>query len=205
MSRAHDSPLRMMNPSLSLYFYEPRSALAEPHVSCLRIPTVAFCSPDERRYKEFCKTGGFEVYMPCWELNELLAVGTYIRRNDKSLPDEHKELLSDENIRGRCKRFGGIFRHVIPVHAQHVAQCKKSRHKAIAQLTYTPNLRALLRQSDLGPLQISDWICQYDVARSGENAFKQQRLQLVNGEIREMLKENMEKVDLNTRIDAQSQ
>jgi hypothetical protein len=125
--------------------------------------------------------------MPCWELNELLAVGTHIRKND-------------ENICGRCERFRDIFRHVIPVHAQHVAQCKKSRHKAIAQLTYTPNLRALLRQSDLGTLQISDWICQYDVGKSGNNAFKQERLQFVSGEIREMLKENKEKVDLNMRI-----
>jgi len=192
--------LSLMNPSSALYFFEPLSFHVEPHFNDLDVPTVAFCSPDERRYKEFCKNGGFQVYMPCWELEELLAVGTYIRNNDKNLSERNKELLSDENIRYRFEKFGGIFRHVIPRDSDHVKRCEESQDKAIAQLIHAPNLSELLSQSDIGPLEVSHWICQYDVAKADLNAFKQHTLQFVNDNIRERLKENMEKVDLDTRI-----
>jgi hypothetical protein len=55
------------------------------------------------------KNGGVKLYMPCWERDELLAIGTYIRNNDMSFSEDNKELLSEKNIRDRFQKFGGYF------------------------------------------------------------------------------------------------
>jgi len=107
-------------------------------------------------------------------------------------------MLSEENIRGRYERFGGNFRHV-----KFVADCQFFQDKEIRLLLFPQNLNKLLHDRDIGPLEASSWICQYDVVRTGE----QVRMHLNNtrssastmpSEAR--CREHIGKVDLHARI-----
>ena len=101
--------LRSLDPDTSLYLFEPGSSKIEPMYMDHDIRTIATCSPDTVRYKEFCKSGALKYYMPCWTLAELKAVGNRIVQNNPSL----KEFMSPQAIEERYKRFGGIMRYVI--------------------------------------------------------------------------------------------
>ena len=39
------------------------------------------CSPNNKRYKEFCKNSAAKFYMPVWKLDELQLVAAHIREN----------------------------------------------------------------------------------------------------------------------------
>ena len=62
------------------------------------------------RYKEFCKNGAIKYCMPCWTLQELKSIGSYIANHE--LKD--KDFMHPQAIEERYKRFGGIIQYVIP-------------------------------------------------------------------------------------------
>ena len=45
------------------------------------VQTVLTCSPNNKRYKEFCKNSAAKFYMPVWKLDELQLVAAHIREN----------------------------------------------------------------------------------------------------------------------------
>ena len=92
------------------------------------------------------------------------------------------------------------FRHVIPRHVNFVADCQFSQDEEIRLLDFPPSLNKLLHERDIGPLEASPWICQYDVVRTGQNAFEQHSLQYVNDTIGSKVREHISKVDLHARI-----
>ena len=80
------SMLKFMDPDNSLYLFEPVESLTEPvYYPNRAIRTIATCSPNPVRYKEFCKNGAVKFYMPCWTLEELKSLGSYIYKNDKMI------------------------------------------------------------------------------------------------------------------------
>ena len=93
-----------------MYLFEPLSSKIEPIYNDHEIWTIATCSPDAARYKEFCKNGACKYYMPCWTLAELETVGNHIVKGNHA----PKEFMSPQAIEERYKRFGGIIRYVIP-------------------------------------------------------------------------------------------
>ena len=60
--------LRCFDPKTTIYFFESGSSKVEPMWESIRMPIFASCSPDEVRYKEFCKNGGIKLYMPLFKL-----------------------------------------------------------------------------------------------------------------------------------------
>ena len=54
---------------LTLLLVEPESSLEEPRM--FGVQTVLTCSPNNKRYKEFCKNSATKFYMPVWKLDEL--------------------------------------------------------------------------------------------------------------------------------------
>jgi len=192
--------LSLMDPSKSIYFFEPAECKREPYFGNLDIPTVAFCSPDPVRYKEFCKNGGEMLYMPCWSQDELLVVGRFLRDNDDNLSAENRALLADKEVLERFSQFGGIFRHVIPSRPSYVERCHISQTRAINDFSHSSQRDFFLYKSDLGPQELSHWICQYDVARSGEGAFRNPRLQFVNADVRSKIIKVVNQISLEERI-----
>jgi hypothetical protein len=84
----------------SIYLFEPEVFKIEPYIGGLYIPTISTVSPDQRRYKEFCKNGGVQFFMPLWTLEDLLVVGKDMRENVK-FPTELQDLYKDEKIKER--------------------------------------------------------------------------------------------------------
>ena len=94
--------LKFMDPDNSLYLFE---SLIEPVYYLNRaIWTIATSSPNPMRYKEFCKNGAAKFYMPCWTLEELKSLGSYIYEDDEMI----------NTIEDGYKRFGGIIHYVFP-------------------------------------------------------------------------------------------
>ena len=54
-TKANPSILNELDQCATLYLYEPEDRLGEPFHGVWRGQTIATCSPDERRYKEFEK------------------------------------------------------------------------------------------------------------------------------------------------------
>lgn len=96
-------------PESALYLYEPRAEHMEPVQSNLK--TIATCSPDMCRYKEFCKHGAIKFYMPACLLEELKVVGAHVASNCTA---DLKDFYAPEEIEKRFERFGEIMRYVIP-------------------------------------------------------------------------------------------
>jgi hypothetical protein len=95
--------MTFFNPKHTYLFFDPLSIEnTVPYNST--VPVIATVSPKLERYKEFEKNGGLRYYVPCWRLDELLALGSYLFEGDP------KKLSL---IRDRFDKFGGILRHVI--------------------------------------------------------------------------------------------
>ena len=65
-SQVMPSLLRYLDPSTTLYLFEPGSTLIHPFYELFTGKVIATCSPDERRYKELVKNGATMFYMPGW-------------------------------------------------------------------------------------------------------------------------------------------
>ena len=116
-----------IQPDAALFLIEPEDSLTEPVFT--NIPTILTCSPDRRRYHEFEKKGAVKVYMPVWELDELQLVGAHICRHTNN--EFHKKVLTSEEIASRYYRFGGIARHVIPVHEGALTSAERMQEQVL--------------------------------------------------------------------------
>ena len=127
------------------------------------LKTILTASPDQRRYKEFKKSGALKVFMPTWTLNELLTVGADVR--EKSVDRALKELNTPEKIEDRFKRFGGIFRYVIADYAHTVSDAESAQLVAMdsvrSSLLYVA--RDNLERRDEAKDNVSHFMLQYDV------------------------------------------
>ena len=134
-SHSTASILRMFDRCTTLYLYEPKDKLEEPFYAASGarpVQIIATYSPDERRYKEFKKSGMIKFYMPCWTLNELQAVGAYM---DSTYHEKLEVDFSPEAISDRFKRFGGIFRYVLPCSKLSLLQAKRDQLAVLSHTT----------------------------------------------------------------------
>jgi hypothetical protein len=114
--------LDYFSPDKAVYLYEPGYSLSPPTMTSLITYTTV--SPDPTRYKEFTKKSGVsKLYMPTYQLQELLEIGEYVKKYYEQLP--RSELLLDQTaqfvlnnynedfIKSRYNKFGGIIRRVL--------------------------------------------------------------------------------------------
>ena len=118
----HNTLLCNFHHDATFILVEPKDSFQEPIVDS-GLKTILTCSPDQQHYKEFLKSGAAKVFMPVWSLDELKAVGAHIRHHTS------QKLLDSDKIEERYRRFGGIFRHVIPVSSNAVVNAKGYKSK----------------------------------------------------------------------------
>ena len=156
--------LYYLKPEKAFYLMEPQSLIHEPQRT--RVRTLISAPPDIRRFKEFVKNGATKLYMPVWTLEELLTVGADIRAQVKD--DGVKDLLTPENIVNRYKRFGGIFRYVLPENANTVLQAELAQDIALHHTkpldVYVPG--GNIEKVDEMKENVSHLVLQYDVFKS---------------------------------------
>jgi hypothetical protein len=123
------------------------------------------CSPDDKRYKEFCKNGAIKYYMPVWQFDELQLVAAYIRNN---VSDEFlKEALTPEEVERRYHRFGGIFRYVIPFGIRALNDALE-RQRSVLEHSKPIDIitkGAGIERRDDNRENVSDFLLQYDVTK----------------------------------------
>ena len=180
--------LSCFDPRKTFYLYEPGSCFNEPHQVGLSIPTMCSASPDNRRYKEFCKNGGVKLYMPTWTLPELQAVGKFVfDRSPERMP------LRLEDVPVRFATVGGIFRHLF---AEDFDEVKENQRRAIQELD--PK-KFLLNDIDRGTEGVNHFVAQYRVVTEGDNAFRKASIDFVSEEVRNKVEAEFTTLDLNSK------
>ena len=187
--------LRCFDPKTSLYLMEPGESKEEPHFVSLQIPTLTTCSPDIARYKEFCKNGGVEFFLPTFELDELLSIGKFMLDHNL-VPEDMVREYTPEKIKGRFLEFGGIFRHVLPNSMQYLHGIRRRQRKAIADA----NLEILLRSGDMERSDVSHFLMQYKVQRTGDMRYGEIVSDFVSPEVVKGLHARWIGVDLMDKV-----
>ena len=72
--------------------------------------------------------------MPCWTLDELQAVGAYM---DSKCHEKLEVDFSPKAISDRFKRFGGIFRYVLPCSKLSLLQAERDQLAVLNHTTLT--------------------------------------------------------------------
>ena len=70
------------------------------------------------------------LYMPVWKLEELQTVGADVYAC--TAPEERNVLLTQEEIKERYKRFGGIIRYIISTDNERFGVLKSSQDSALS-------------------------------------------------------------------------
>lgn len=154
---------------LTLLLVEPESLLTEPRM--FGVQTMLMCSPNDKRYKEFYKNGATKLYMPVWKLDELQLVAAHIREN---VNDEFlNNALKPEEVEERYRRFGGIFRYVIPANLEALENAKTRQTNV---LSHIKPVDVLIRGDDIerrddNKDNISHFLLQYDVNMENFKSF----------------------------------
>ena len=186
------SLLRCFDPKTTLYFFEPVDSRIEPMSAGMTMPIFSCCSPDEVRYKEFCKNGGITFYMPLFTFSELQTIGKHMREQP-NFPSDLKSLYSDEGILKSYNEYGGIIRHVLPTSLKYVKRIEDMKKQAIAVADWHQYLRnANIERSD-----ISHFVVKYVVCRS---TFDILSYELINTELETKVKEYLKNMTLNQII-----
>ena len=159
----------------SLYLFEPGGTVAEPFFEGLVIPTLITVSPNILRYKEFKKNGGKIVYMPVYDLDELLGIGAYLRDNGLVPPGMEAE-YTDKEITGRYARYGGAIRLVLPMTAIDIEDNCLEQNEAIRDADFSGLMYGTIR---MNRGITSGHVMQYDVERKGATAFRSAGLRFV--------------------------
>ena len=181
--------LECFDPRKTFYLYEPGSCFNEPHQVRISIPTMCSASPDNRRYKEFCKNGAVKLYMPTWTLPELQAVRKFVfHRSPEQMP------LNENDISKRFEDFGGIFRHVF---APNATVIKVDQRRAIQALD--PK-EFLMNDLDRGLNGASHLVAQYRVVTEGDDAFQEAYIDFVNDKIPKEVEAEFFKMSLNDKV-----
>jgi len=142
-------------------YFVPGCILEEPFHFVWGGQIIATCTPDKRRYKEFVKRGATKLYMPCWTIDELQAVGAYMN----SFSEKFEVDFSPKAILDRFKRFGGIFRYVLPSSKMALLQAERDQ---IAELNDTTLADAYapyrnIEKTDNNKMNTSHFVLQYNV------------------------------------------
>ena len=168
-----------------LLLIEPDYSLDEPVFT--GIPTILTCSPDRRRYHEFEKRGAIKHYMPVWELDELQVVAAHIRANTD---DEFlMSALASEKVEESYRRFGGIFRYVIPPSSKALAAAQRNQKSVLTRakpadiFTWGDDIEKRDDQKD----NISHFLLQYKV---DEETFTSFQMVIASEYVKERLNAN---------------
>ena len=165
---------RVFDPSTTLYLVEPGAYKGEPYYLNLKCQALATVSPDERRYKEFCKNGAVKLYFPVWTLADLKSAGRYLRDRDL-LPQT--PFYSEKSIEARYEQFGGIFQHIF-VNSPQEAEALLAQRK---ELMTKPNLDVFLVNGNIESPLVSHLIMQYsNIPMVGENSFQTREFAFVS-------------------------
>mmetsp|Transcript_18935 Transcript_18935/g.17180 ORF Transcript_18935/g.17180 Transcript_18935/m.17180 type:complete len:546 (+) Transcript_18935:59-1696(+) len=159
-----ESVLKLFDERTAEYWYEPAGSKNEPLFLGIKLPTLITVSPNIERYKEFSKNGGRRSYMPVYELDELLAIGQYIRKNsvNDNLNDFQRKVLSDEDIIMRYEEFDGIIRHVFPYDIDQYDNSVTLKNQAVSSFDY----RSFKTTMNIENPFISDFLVKYAVNKS---------------------------------------
>ena len=181
--------LEYFNPAVTLYLFEPAGTKnMEPYYDNIRCPILATVSPDTSRYKEICKNGGVRLYMPIYERQQLLDVGSYLL-DQKTFPESLRadNVYSPKNISDRYEIFGGIIRHVLPANIEKLLEAEAARRDAL----YESNAEKLLSTKSIEDNKVSHMLKQMIIARfqDGSFDFTSFHTEIVNDGILEALEE----------------
>ena len=191
----HTILLRNFHHDAVLILVEPMYSKEEPIVYS-GIKTILTCSPDQQRYKEFLKKGAGKVFMPVWSLDELKAVGAHIRHHSG------QKLLDSDKIEERYHRFGGIFRHVIPVSSNAVVNAERLQAQVLGR---TRPVDVFFKGTDIEKLDdqkdnISHMLLHYDVNYEEED-FMQFEMVFASEYVKKMIEqEDSNDEDLHTSV-----
>jgi hypothetical protein len=152
----------------------------------------ATCSPDLSRYKEFCKNGGIQLYMPLFTMNELLTIGAHMREQS-GFPEELKSLYTDQAIRESYDEYGGIIRHVLPSSQKYYESIAVQKRNALR----TINWRQYFANPLLENPHISHFIVKYIV---DPPYFTKVTFDLVSDRVESTARELLSKLDLSEMI-----
>ena len=189
--------LDCFKPSLTTYLFEPLDTFFEPYLCLLQ--TVITCSPDRSRYHEFHKRGGVKLYMPCWKLDELLAVGAYMVKCNPELEDFH----SPEKIKEKFHQFGGIYRYVLPNHQDDYTSALSDQlsvlNESVPMDLFIPGKN--IERTDNRKRLISHFILHYDVCygeTEGDAEFIHFEMRNASESVRKILEDRMKDLFAST-------
>lgn len=100
--------------------------------------------------------------MPCWTLDELQAVGAYM---DSKCHEKLEVDFSPEAISDRFKRFGGIFRYVLPCSRLSLLQAERDQLAVLNHTTLTDAYAPYrnIEKTDDRNTNISHFVLEYNV------------------------------------------
>lgn len=184
--------LECFDPKSTLYLHEPRTSLAELLFYGHNIPLLSTVSPDISRYKELVKNGADQVYMPVYKLSELLTIGRFLV--DQGVEAKGVSYAAAD-IKERFARYGGIFRHVLPIEFSAVRSAEREQKKALQ----AADAGVLLASSDLEQPGVSHFLLQYKVQQSGADQFRSYTIDITNEYVRTRLQTKFNARSLDER------
>eukprot|EP01036_Dinobryon_divergens_P027019 gene27019-35726_t len=155
---AHPKVLKSFDPATTMYFFEPSGSNYEPMWQYTKMSILATCSPGLSGYKEFCKNGAEQFYMPLFLEDELLAIGRHMREQP-DFPAKLSDLYSDDNIHKSFMEYGGIIRHVLPNSAVKLKAIKRDKANAINEIDW----RNYFANPNIESPHISHFVAKYVV------------------------------------------
>jgi hypothetical protein len=180
------------SPDSTIYLHEPRTSLAEPLFYGHDVPLLSTVSPDVARYKELVKSGADQVYMPTYKLSELLTIGRFLVEQG-AVPRDVS--YSAASIKERFTRYGGIFRHVLPIGMSAIRSAARGQNKALQ----AADAGLLLASSDIEQPDISHFLLQYVVEQAGKDKFRTYEIDVANGYVRARLQAKFNARSLDER------
>jgi hypothetical protein len=191
---------RYLDKEKSLYLMEPEVTKREPYPT--EIPTLITVSPDTSRYKEFAKNGGVAYYMPCYTQDELVAIGKYLRENNR-VPEGMENKYQEDAIKKRFYKYGGIIRHVLPQDQYQLDETEAAQSQAISDVASQIGIGRILTSSTLEDPQVSHFIAQYEVPRETKGKkirFKRPPLNFVSEGVADQLRDSISRVSSEVAI-----
>gem|GEM_PF-5204806 len=194
--------LKCFDPATTLYFYEPgRTHGVEPVGDIHELPTLATTSPDESRYKEFCKEAT-TMYSPVYTMEELLAIGRDMRQPARGFRSNLGNLYSDDNISQRFDLYGGIFRFVLPRSVAAVGQYAKKREAFFQKTDFAKMVD--VPSSELVHREAGTFALLYDVCRRDDGTwdFLDHSFKYAGMEVERKIREAYTKMDFAKMLQA---
>ena len=172
------------DPKTTLYFFEPEESRTEPMWIDVNMPIFSCSDPDEVVYEQFCKYGGFKVYMPLFTLPELQVIGKHMKEQP-NFPSDLKSLYSDEGILKSYNEYGGIIRHVLPTSLDYVKSIEILKKEAVEDADWDQYiLNANVERSSISPFIVK---CLVD-----RRTFNVKGYELINNEMELNIKKQIQ-------------